>query len=568
MGKLQKKLKDMKVKKKLIFLSASLLALGVIQGLLSIVSLNMMNLQAGSVTRNWMPAVILIEELDGLTADYRIKQYNHVVAQTEEEKDEFETVMAGIEKQISEKMTSYSQTLQDDRDSSLYKQADQFWKDYMGYADQVKAYSDAGQTAEAGALLIGDARVSYNEFTASLDELKAYNTEGANNASDMINNTFIFVVCVSVAIILFIIIVAVVVSAMITKIIVRPLEEIRHVMKRVVGEGNLGVKVEHESKDEFGVLAYEVNEFIDGLTMIIKDQKVIMGNMAEGNFDVISSIPQLYIGDFEPIIVAMRGIKLKLGNALSNIADNADQLNHASEQMAQEAQALSEGAAEQASTVEEIMATVVEVEEKSVISAKQASNVNNQAKEAKTQAEISNEQMNQMIKEMDAINQTSQQIASIINDIEEIASQTNLLSLNASIEAARAGEAGKGFAVVADEIGKLALQCSESANNTRRLIETAISEAAQGNSIARKTADALLVVTENIDEIALLAEEVKQNCEEQSLSMKQIDEGVENISKVVEANSAAAEESTASSEELEASASSLNEQLAEFVFSK
>ena len=122
--------------------------------------------------------------------------------------------------------------------------------------------------------------------------------------------------------------------------------------------------------------------------------------------------------------------------------------------------------------------------------------------EYQQQARTSGEEMKGLTDAMQRINETSKQISDIIGEIEDIASQTNLLSLNAAIEAARAGEAGRGFAVVAEQIRKLADDSAQSAVHTRELIETSLQEIEKGNQITDKTAEALQKVVEGIEDLA------------------------------------------------------------------
>ena len=172
--------------------------------------------------------------------------------------------------------------------------------------------------------------------------------------------------------------------------------------------------------------------------------------------------------------------------------------------------------------------------------------------------------MNVMTEAMTRIDETSKKIGDVITEIEDIASQTNLLSLNASIEAARAGEAGKGFAVVADQIRTLAEQSAKSAVNTRALIEGTIREIETGSKAATRAAEAIVGVVEEIHAIAETSKKLSENSESQAESMKQADAGVARISEVVQSNSATAEESSATSEELSAQATNMNELVGQF----
>ena len=165
---------------------------------------------------------------------------------------------------------------------------------------------------------------------------------------------------------------------------------------------------------------------------------------------------------------------------------------------------------------------------------------------------------------MERINDTSKQIANIIAEIEDIASQTNLLSLNASIEAARAGEAGRGFAVVADQIGKLASDSANSAVNTKKLIENSISEIENGNEITLKATTAIESVIDGIKMLASSTKEISELSVSQAEAMKQLEQGVEQISEVIQSNSAAAEETSATSEELSAQSDNLEQLVRQF----
>lgn len=333
-----------------------------------------------------------------------------------------------------------------------------------------------------------------------------------------------------------------------------------------ISDGNLDIELRTESNDEIGRLANAFQNTVESLKKLIQDESRLLTEMADGNFNIKTQAEDAYRGDFSPILMSLRAINRKLSEALSEINDSSTQVASASDQMATAAQTLAEGSSEQASAVEELLATVNEVSEQVNQNAVDASEASTRANHAGDIAKESNSQMGQMTEAMNKISVTSKQIVAIIDAIEDIASQTNLLSLNAAIEAARAGEAGKGFAVVAEEIRKLATQSSVAANNTRDLIETAISEVESGNQIADETAESLVKVTEVISDITRITEGVKEASLNQAESIKQVTTGIEQISEVVESNSATAEESSATSEELSAQAESLKNLVGRFRF--
>lgn len=559
--------KNIKIKSKLVLLTGFLIVSLLLTGIIAAISMGWLNDQTSLVTQSWLPSIKMAGDMNTLTSDYRITQYGHITTDEDESKKNFENKMKEIEAQINQKIADYEANVLTEANRKLIKESKALWEKYMTESQKVLEYSNLDETKLASEEMLGNAKTCYDTFQEKYEELIRFNEDGSAKASKMANNTYLFVLVLLILIVFAAILIGYIISKVIIHVILFPLDEIKTVLTNM-SQGNLDVHIDYESEDELGVLAASLRSFIDGLVTIIKDEKRLLSEMAEGNFDIRTEAVEKYVGDFAVVLSSMRNINRKLDAAMSGIADSANQINVASEQMAIEAQTLAQGATEQAGSVQELLTAVEDVTDQSSDSADKADTASRSASGVREQAAKSNHQMTLMIEAMDTINATSQEISSIIDAIESIASQTNLLSLNASIEAARAGEAGKGFAVVANEIGKLALQCSEAASNTRRLIETEIRQAENGNTIAKETADALSKVTEGIVNVVKIADEVRENCNNQAHSMKRIEKGIETISNVVESNSAAAEESSATSEELSAHAANLHNMLSGFTFRK
>ncbi len=564
---MKERFKNMKVNAKMKTYGGIMITLIILLGVISAAASIFMNTKTKDITENWMPTLTLSLQLDTLASDYRLQQYGHISTQDAALKAAYEQRMEEINQEILAKKLEMESYFVMEEERALIVKIDEKWQLYQEASKEVIDMSLKGKEKEAGIHMVGDMKDIYDDFGNSFDELVAFEQSQTNSSANSANVLFYIVLVVVAFFIVSSIIIVIIISNTLTRLITGPLKKVQIALLKLYKEGDLDFSLEYESKDEFGELVDEINNFVHSLIAIIKDESELMEEMAKGNFDVNSNARELYIGDFESIIIALRDIKLKLGHALAGISAGAEQVDIASNQMATEAQNLADGATQQASAVQEILATIEEVEEQSVESAQQAIDASKRAEDVKTQAERSTNRMNDMVTEMNLITETSIKISTIIDAIEDIASQTNLLSLNASIEAARAGEAGKGFAVVADEIGKLALQCSKSANITRDLIETAIQQTNKGNQIAVDTSEALKVVADGICEIAEQVEAVRENCERQHTSLEEIDHGMEAISSIVETNSASAEESAATSEELSAHADTLNGLLSEFKFS-
>ena len=322
---------------------------------------------------------------------------------------------------------------------------------------------------------------------------------------------------------------------------------------------------EVKTDDEVAEMNRAAIAMAENLRMIIEDIKQALNAMANGDWTVKFLYPDLYAGDLDELKEALRDIKYKMNEALYNVNSVSGQVSMGAGSLADAAQSLAEGATEQAGAVEELQATITNITSNIEQAAEQAQESYEQARKYANEADNSRAEMKAMVDAMARISDTSNKIGNIISEIEDIASQTNLLSLNASIEAARAGEAGRGFAVVADQIRQLAEQSTKSAVDTRDLIEGSMQEIKEGNQAADSAAASIEIVVDGIGKIAESSRNISQVSRDQATAMDQAEQGVNQISEVVQSNSATAEESSATSQELSAQAISLDELISKFI---
>lgn len=347
------------------------------------------------------------------------------------------------------------------------------------------------------------------------------------------------------------------------KYIAEPIAELSEVAGHI-SIGKLDDVIAYESEDEIGSLADDFRKTVSTLHKIIEDLSNILEEFAKGNYTVHSGCKDAYVGDFQTVMDKLVATVTNVSATLHMIKQSSDEVASGAGQLAISAQDLAKGAEDQSVAVDSLVASVTEVANQVIANSASTDIVHDKAKEVGAEANISQNKMKELMVAMERISETSQEIEKVIVEIESIASQTNLLSLNASIEAARAGEAGKGFAVVAEQIRMLAESSAESAETSKHLLEANRAEVAHGNEVTQKTAESLNKVLGELDYIIGEVSNIRTASDHQAVSVKQIESGVKQISDVIQSNSAASQEASATSEELSAEADSLDSLVGRF----
>ena len=348
----------------------------------------------------------------------------------------------------------------------------------------------------------------------------------------------------------------------------KPLDELKQRL-RTFAQGDLEAPFPAvDSQDEIADMVGVARNMAEDLKTIISDSDKLLGKMAEGDYTVSSDMEDKYTGDFIGLLMAMRQMKTQMNDVMSHINEISSLVTAGSNNLAQASQEMAEGAMDQSAAIEELQATFADITGGVEKTSEKLNDTYRIAQEYAEEADHSHTEMQGMVDVIGRINDTSKQIENIISEIEDIASQTNLLSLNAAIEAARAGEAGKGFAVVAGQIRSLSEQSAKAAVDTRQLIESAIAVSNEGNEAAERVSTSIAKVINGMKEVADSSQKLSEIAEEQAKAMEQAEAGINQISDVIQSNSANAEETSATSEELSAQAETMNALISKFILEK
>jgi len=559
-------MKNWKIRYKLLVLVSSLILALLFTGIVSLIFMASINNGTTEVSENWLPSVIIGEELNTATSDFRIAENSHVIAQDESTMHILENTMNDIVKRIDDMFNYYiTNLITNETDRKLIEKSQDMWEQYLELHNVMIKYSSDNNTQAAYEILTGESSILFNEFSETFLDLVDFNKEGADQANLDGNKLYSDAILFMVIITILITVVALLFSFYIVKLIADPINEIEEAAIQIL-KGDLNTDIRYNSKDELGVLANNMKLLCQMFKNMIIDIDDRLDRLAKGDFKELKKMQSFYVGDFKSVFINMEKIQVSLAETLVNIDVVATQLATGTIQVTHGAQGVAGGVVEQAASVQNLSAAMEEMTAKIT----QTADDTGEAKvfNEKTQKALvdSNNQVSEMVIAMKNIITNSDEIKKIIQDIDDIAFQTNILSLNAAVEAARAGESGKGFAVVAEEVRNLAKKSAKSAKDTAELIQQTAEVISVGNEIAGHTSDSISAAMKNAKELSTLVDSIADAAEDQAQNAIQINAEIDQISKVVMTNSTSAEESAAASEELSEQSQTLKNLIGEFKF--
>ena len=550
MEKIKKRIANLKVAGKLKVYRMTVLVMTLFLVSVAVISTLVIRSNIEKMTEVWSPSLEYLQDLETMTAKYRIKQYQHLVESDAAIMNSCEEEIQKLESQIQDTDANLEAIMSADSDARKgqddYEVAKAAWEEYRAASDEILKLSRAGKQQEASKLMTGKV---YEEYKALAEKLTILSDEfqaELDRAKTMANVCTIIIFIVIVAAGLAIAVVTTQIGKIITNSITEPVEQIDAAVASLrKGELSNVEMLTYESEDEFGDTIRNLKEAMGILADYVSEISVEVKAIAQGDLTRNGNDITDFLGDFSELKESLVYILKRFNSTLTEISNLAEQVSSNASEVENASRSLADGATEQAGVIEELNATVDTVVDLAADTAKETQSASARVKASANKANEEKEKMNDLLMEMGHITEISKEIGNIITDIEDIASQTNLLSLNASIEAARAGEAGKGFAVVADQIGKLAADSAKSAVNTRDLIDKTLVEIEKGNTITRTTADAFNQIIADMESFAEIAQNTMEKANSQAESLGQIGQGIEQLSSVVQGNAASSEENTA-----------------------
>ncbi len=508
---------NLKIGTKLIF---SFILVSLIAGIVGLIGINSMKTIDENDTKLYEKMTVPIAELAAIATAFqkiRIDTRDVILANSPEKIAEKVESIRAKRAEITRISSEFEKRILSKRLKDEYQTFLETRNVYTPYLEKIEQLAIENKDVQANVLLNSEemTKAVVNEQTA-IEKLIQMKNDDAKAQSDLNNRIADRATMTMIVFMILGILLAVGIGFCISYIISNPIKQLA-AGAELIADGDLNVDFKIETRDEIGNLAASFKKMVNNLNEV------------------------------------MSGISI----ASQQVATGSTQISNSS-------LVLSQGSTEQASSIEELTSSLEELASQTRLNADSANEANQISEDVRKNALQGNQQMKEMLKAMDDMNDSSSNISRIIKVIDEIAFQTNILALNAAVEAARAGQHGKGFAVVAEEVRNLAARSANAAKETTEMIEGSIKKVESGAKIANRTADALTQIVEGVARVANLVNNIARASNEQATGIAQVNQAIFQVSSVVQVNSATAEESAAASKELANQAELLRQQLSRF----
>ena len=468
---------------------------------------------------------------------------------------------ADLEKRFT-KITSYFDTISKNLgDAALGSKLNKAWDDVKNASFEMLDLVNSGDSTAA----LDYYNNNLNAVSEVLADLLDETGNLADEAASAKYQTILAISIIAIVVLIITCITIIIVSRIRNRRLIADIEDDLQVLKDAsaqIEKGNVHVDINYEKENEIGEVAQSLRNAVTSLSGYIDKISEVMSTMAEGNFNI--NFENDFEGDFRSIQDATLSFSMKISDSMREIVDVSGMVSTGAGQLAEAGRNLAETTTNQANIVSDLSKRVGTISDEISGNSTDAENISKDVDRVVDSIILGNKKMEEVVDAMNAISTSSEQISNIIDTINNIADQTNLLSLNASIEAARAGEAGRGFAVVASEVSQLANQTVDAASNTADLINDSIRTVGQGIDIANATAKELDIMVQQVEEIRNQVKQIADASTKQSSSVRDFSVSIDKIAEEGHNNAATSEESLALSYEMSKHADSLKDMINHF----
>jgi methyl-accepting chemotaxis protein len=501
------------------FSFATLLALMVMLGALSIVSLMHVDTRALELADKWLSGVGHVAQARSSVIEMRDMEVKHSRTGDSSYHSEYEEKIAEATKAVNGSLAAYKGIVAPGEDADLLAKTEKAWAEYQKFSKQVIALGRDKQQTDAADISDGAAAMALDETLGSLSTLSTFNFDGGHQAAEQVDATYKRARIMVMGLLAVALVVGVALAMLLT----------RSIVGQLGGEPAVAVEVARA--------------------------------VAAGD---LSTPVQLRAGDTLSLMASLHAMQQGLAEAVRQVRQGSDSVATASVQIAEGNQDLSGRTEQQASALQQTAATMDELGGTVRNNADNARQASELARGAADVAARGGDMVGQVVQTMKGINDSSKKIADIIGVIDGIAFQTNILALNAAVEAARAGEQGRGFAVVASEVRSLAQRSAEAAKEIKSLIGASVERVEQGSNQVDQAGRTMQEIVAAVERVSAIVGEISAASVEQSSGVSQVSDAVTQMDQATQQNAALVEQSAAAAESLKQQAQQLVQAVAVF----